>query len=62
MWRSGDSFGFIAQFLFKEKLRVGYAIDFSTNNLKNYNNGTHEIMVSYELRFNKEEVISPRYF
>lgn len=62
MWRSGDSFGFIAQFLFKEKLRVGYAIDFSTTNLKNYNNGTHEIMVSYELRFKKEEVISPRYF
>ncbi len=62
MWRSGDSFGFIAQFLFAEKLRVGYAIDFSTTSLKNYNNGTHEIMVSYELRFKKEKVTSPRYF
>ena len=62
MYRTGSSYGFIAQFLFADKLRLGYAIDFATNNLKNYNNGTHEIMVSYELRFKKEEVISPRYF
>jgi type IX secretion system PorP/SprF family membrane protein len=62
MWRSGDAIGFIAQFLFAEKLRLGYAIDFSTTNLRNYNTGTHEVMVSYELRFKKEKVISPRYF
>lgn len=62
MYRSGDSFGFIAQWLFADKLRVGYAVDFSTTNLKNYNNGTHEVMVSYELRFKKEKVVSPRYF
>ena len=62
MYRTGDSFGFIAQFLFAEKLRIGYAIDFSTTNLRNYNNGTHEVMISYELRFRKEEVVSPRYF
>jgi len=62
MFRSGDSFGFIAQWMFADKLRVGYAIDFSTTNLRNYNNGTHEVMVSYELRFKKEEVVSPRYF
>ena len=62
MYRTGDSFGFIAQFLFAEKLRVGYAIDFSTTNLRHYNNGTHEVMISYELKFRKEEVVSPRYF
>ena len=62
MWRSGDSYGVIAQFLFADKLRVGYAIDFPTTNLKNHAKQTHEIMVSYELRFKKEEVVSPRYF
>lgn len=62
MYRTGDSFGFIAQWIFAQKLRVGYAVDFSTNNLKHYNNGTHEIMVSYELRFLKERFVSPRYF
>ncbi|WP_347841476.1 type IX secretion system membrane protein PorP/SprF [uncultured Draconibacterium sp.] len=61
-WRSGESFGVIAQFYFKDKLRLGYAIDFSTNNIQNYSNGTHEVMVSYELRFKKQEVTSPRYF
>lgn len=62
MYRTGSSYGFIAQWIFDKKLRVGYAIDFSTNNMKNHNNGTHEVMVSYELRFKKEEVVSPRYF
>lgn len=62
MWRSGAAYGFIAQFLFADKLRIGYAIDFSTNNIKYHNNGTHEIMVSYEIRFKKDEVVSPRYF
>ena len=62
MYRTGSSYGFIAQWIFDNKLRVGYAIDFATNNIKHHNNGTHEIMVSYELRFKKEEVVSPRYF
>ncbi len=62
MWRSGDAYGFIAQFLFAEKLRVGYAIDFPTTNIRHHSNQTHEIMVSYELRFKKEDVVSPRYF
>lgn len=62
MWRSGDSYGFIAHFVFANNLRVGYAIDFSTTNLKNHNSGSHEVMVSYELRFKKEDIVSPRYF
>uniref|UniRef100_UPI0032180C5F PorP/SprF family type IX secretion system membrane protein n=1 Tax=uncultured Draconibacterium sp. TaxID=1573823 RepID=UPI0032180C5F len=62
MYRTGSSYGFIAQWIFDKKLRVGYAIDFATNNIKNHNNGTHEVMVSYELRFKKEKVVSPRYF
>ncbi len=62
MWRSGDGYGVIAQWIFAQKLRVGYAIDFPTTSLKSYAKQTHEIMVSYELRFKKEEVVSPRYF
>jgi type IX secretion system PorP/SprF family membrane protein len=62
MYRTGDSYGFIAQFLFQKNIRVGYAIDFATSNIKNHNNGTHEVMVSYELKFKKENVVSPRYF
>lgn len=62
MYRTGDAYGFIAQWIIDRKLRLGYAIDFSTSNLKGYHDGTHEIMVSYELKFLKEKVVSPRYF
>lgn len=62
MYRTGDSFGIIAQWIIDKKLRVGYAYDYTTTNLGNFQSGTHEIMVSYELRFLKEKFASPRYF
>jgi len=48
-FRAGDSFGFIAQWILDNQLRLGYGIDFSTNPLRAFHNGSHEIMVSYEL-------------
>lgn len=62
MYRSGDAFGAIAQWIFNNKLRIGYAYDFTTTDLRNYQNGVHEIMISYEFVVGKREVISPRYF
>ncbi|RIH64443.1 type IX secretion system membrane protein PorP/SprF [Mariniphaga sediminis] len=62
MFRTTDAFGFIAQWIFDNDLRIGYAYGFSTSKLQNYNGGSHEIMVSYELRTLKELVVSPRYF
>lgn len=61
-YRTNDAVGVIAQWIFKNKLRIGYAFDYTTSKLQNYHNGTHEIMVSYELRTLKELVVSPRYF
>lgn len=54
MYRWGDSFGFIAQFVFDEHVRIGYAIDFTTTEIRNYHNGTHELMISYELGMRKK--------
>jgi len=62
MYRTGDSFGFIAQWIIDKKLRIGYAYDYSVTPLQDFNNGSHEVMVSYELRFLKEMFASPRYF
>ena len=62
MYRLDDSFGVILQFQFSEQLRAGYAYDMTTSRLGEYNNGTHEIMLSYDLRFTKGKTISPRYF
>lgn len=62
MFRTGDSFGFIAQWIIDNKLRIGYSYDYTTTNLQNFHNGSHEIMISYEMRFLKEMFASPRYF
>ena len=62
MYRTGDSFGFIAQWIIDKKLRIGYAYDYSVTPMQDFNNGSHEIMVSYEMRFLKEMFASPRYF
>jgi len=41
---------------------VGYAYDFDTTDLAQYNSGSHEIFLRYEL-FNKfDKIISPRFF
>jgi type IX secretion system PorP/SprF family membrane protein len=41
---------------------IGYSYDFDTTALANYNSGSHELFVRYEL-FNKyDKIISPRFF
>lgn len=41
---------------------IGYGYDFETTRLSNYNSGSHEIFLRYEL-FNKyDKIISPRFF
>jgi type IX secretion system PorP/SprF family membrane protein len=62
MYRSGDAVGVNAQWIFNEKLRIGYAYDFTTSDLQNYQNGVHEVMISYELSSFRKRYVSPRYF
>lgn len=49
MYRTGDSYGFIAQWVIDKKVRLGYSVDFTVTELKRYNSGSHELMISYEL-------------
>jgi type IX secretion system PorP/SprF family membrane protein len=62
MYRLGNGLGFMAQYRFNEQLRAGYAFDLTTTRIGAYNAGTHEIMVSCDLRFTQGRTISPRYF
>ena len=41
---------------------IGYAYDKDTTRLGNYNSGSHEIFLRYELFKNNGKVISPRFF
>ncbi|MCW3789854.1 type IX secretion system membrane protein PorP/SprF, partial [Plebeiibacterium sediminum] len=59
----GDAVALIANVQLNKQLMVGYSYDFSVSNLATYNNGSHEIIISYDFDgFLKNKVISPRYF
>ena len=60
-WRNGDSFDVLAQFVLGN-MRLGYAFDYTTTQLNNYNQGTHEIMFSILLDNNSKGIHHPRYF
>lgn len=60
--RLGDSFGLILHYWFNKQLRVGYSYDYAISELTNYSNGSHEVIVSYDLHFKKSKIKSPRYF
>lgn len=41
---------------------IGYAYDMEATQLANYNSGTHEILLRYELFKNYDRIVSPRFF
>ena len=62
MYRVGDSFGGLLQLQATNQLKIGYSYDLPINKLGAYNNGTHEIMVTFDFDFGSGRVRSPRYF
>jgi type IX secretion system PorP/SprF family membrane protein len=60
-YRWDDSFSGLAGFQVSDNLYVGYAYDLTSTNLNNYNSGTHEIMLRFELR-SAGKILSPRFF
>jgi type IX secretion system PorP/SprF family membrane protein len=62
MYRFNESFGMNAIFKIKNAFQVGYAYDFPINGLRTYQNGSHEIILTYDFNFKKRVYNSPRYF
>ena len=60
-YRWDDSFSGLLGFQVSEGLFVGYAYDATTTGLNNYNSGTHEIMLRFELQ-QIGKILSPRFF
>lgn len=60
-WRWDDSVSALAGFQLNESLFVGYSYDLTTTDLNNYNSGTHEIMLRFELQ-KLGRILSPRFF
>ncbi|MFD1096836.1 PorP/SprF family type IX secretion system membrane protein [Salegentibacter chungangensis] len=64
-YRFDESVTGLVNFKITPQLRVGYAYDYTTSNLSNYNDGTHEIMLLFDLDLlglNKGYDKSPRFF
>jgi type IX secretion system PorP/SprF family membrane protein len=61
-YRWDAAFSALAGFQISDGLFIGYAYDMETTELKNYNSGSHEVFLRYEL-FNKvSKMVSPRFF
>jgi type IX secretion system PorP/SprF family membrane protein len=62
MYRLNAAYGVFAQYQINPQFRIGLATDFSSTVIRKYNYGTFEVMLSYDFRFNKQGIRSPRYF
>lgn len=62
MYRHQDAVGVLAQYNITNDLSIGYAYDFTLSPLRNYNGGSHEIMLGYLLGKPVKGIRSPRYF
>jgi len=60
---NADGFGAILDFQVSNDVRLGYAYDMPTGQIRPYTTGTHEVILIYEVGFGKKgPAKSPRYF
>lgn len=62
MYRHGAAAGANIAYNFTKQLRVGYAYDYSINNMGKYSPSTHEVIIGYDFLSNQKALKSPRYF
>lgn len=62
LYRLDAAIGAFVQFQISPQFKAGFATDFGTQEIRNYNYGTFEVMLSYDFVFKKSGVRSPRYF
>ena len=64
-YRFNETVSGLVNFRVTPELRIGYAYDYTTGNLGNFNDGTHEILVLFDLDLlglSKGYNVSPRFF
>ncbi|MBA3679909.1 MAG: type IX secretion system membrane protein PorP/SprF [Bacteroidetes bacterium] len=62
MYRHGSAAGANIAYNFTKQLRVGYAYDYSINNMGKYSPSTHEVIIGFDFLSNQKALKSPRYF
>ena len=61
-YRTNDSFNAMTEIILPKGFRIAYAFDYTLSPLKNYQAGSHEVILQYRFGFNKERLTSPRLF
>jgi type IX secretion system PorP/SprF family membrane protein len=57
-----NAVAFIGEIFATPNLRIGYAYDQETTNLRRYNSGSHELFLRFELFKRQSKIVSPRFF
>ena len=61
-WRWDAAWSAMAGFQVSDGLYIGYGYDMETTELKNYNSGSHEVFLRFELFQRQNKIVSPRFF
>ena len=61
-YRPTSSISGLLELQLTDQLRLGYAYDATLSDLRRADSGSHEILLSFQLRFSKKKVVNPRYF
>lgn len=62
MYRHKAAIGLNLMYNINQNMRIGYAYDYQTTSLQKFSQGSHELMLSYDLRSKAKGFKSPRYF
>lgn len=61
-WRWSAAVSFMAGFQVNDGLFIGYGYDLETTKLANYNSGSHEVFLRFELFNRQNKIVTPRFF
>ncbi len=61
-YRSFASLDFLMQVKVNKQLSLGYSYEYSTTELNNFTNGSHEIILRYQFDLSQSRILSPRFF
>jgi type IX secretion system PorP/SprF family membrane protein len=61
-WRWDAAVSLLAGFQITDGLFIGYGYDMETTKLRNYNSGSHEVFLRFELFKRQDKIVSPRFF
>jgi len=61
-YRTSSDISAMMEIKVSPRVSLGYAFDKSITSLRTYNSGSHEFMLRYEFSFDRDRILSPRYF